>query len=177
MRGIVLMWTVSRLSCKCVSIALIPTQKCTRSSLEKKNYWMQPGKNRSIADRQSTILVSTLIFWFHWWATCNIYNIILLGWKQCRFWKVDNYVVALLLFVSAGCKKAQGSGGLEAMMTEGLWILSCYRGWMWSCLKTGLLHTHIHWRHVKKDWSTLEMLYFLSSWMYFFFFKSILLFT
>ncbi|CAL8239104.1 unnamed protein product [Gadus morhua 'NCC'] len=26
------------------------------------------------------------------------------------------------------CKKAQGSGGLEAMMTEGLWILSCYRG-------------------------------------------------
>ncbi|CAL8353760.1 unnamed protein product [Arctogadus glacialis] len=27
-----------------------------------------------------------------------------------------------------GYKKAQGSGGLVAMMSEGLWILSCYRG-------------------------------------------------
>ncbi|CAL8298766.1 unnamed protein product [Gadus morhua 'NCC'] len=38
-----------------------------------------------------------------------------------------------------GCKKAQGSGGLEAMMTEGLWILSCYRGRQDSHLQSPLL--------------------------------------
>lgn len=43
------------------SDSAFPAQACTRGSLETKNSWMQPGKHRSIAGGQSTILVSCMI--------------------------------------------------------------------------------------------------------------------
>ena len=87
-------------------------------------------------------------FELHWWATLNIYI----------YWVENNTDFGRLITILLLCcylslqdiKRPRGSGGLEAMMTEGLLIVSCYRGWMWSCLKTGLLHTHRHWRQVPK---------------------------